>query len=113
MSRQTAKALRCSFCHKSQDSVPKLISGPESPRAYICSECVKVCVSILDDDQPLEAGAVATKAAPANPLLAHPLTLQVLTALERWLRAESLGTDAAKEFVEFHTAAVSWMYLPR
>src|SRR3954467_6713608 len=46
------EALRCSFCHKSQDAVAKLISSPSDyPRAYICDECVAVCNSILDDDR--------------------------------------------------------------
>ena len=45
--------LRCSFCHKSQDVVGKLISSPgEYPRAYICDECIAVCNSILEDDRP-------------------------------------------------------------
>src|SRR6201992_2988984 len=44
--------LRCSFCHKSQDAVAKLISSPSDyPRAYICDECVAVCNSILEDDK--------------------------------------------------------------
>ena len=44
--------LRCSFCHKSQDVVGKLISSPsEYPRAYICDECIAVCNSILEDDR--------------------------------------------------------------
>jgi len=44
--------LRCSFCHKSQDAVGKLISSPsEFPRAYICDECISVCNSILEDDR--------------------------------------------------------------
>ena len=45
-------ALRCSFCHKSQDVVGKLISSPSDyPRAYICDECIAVCNSILEDDR--------------------------------------------------------------
>src|SRR2546426_1273212 len=44
--------LRCSFCHKSQDAVAKLISSPSDyPRAYICDECIAVCNSILEDDR--------------------------------------------------------------
>src|ERR1700716_635068 len=47
------EALRCSFCHKSQDVVGKLISSPSDyPRAYICDECIAVCNSILEDDKP-------------------------------------------------------------
>ncbi|HXE91191.1 MAG TPA: ATP-dependent Clp protease ATP-binding subunit ClpX [Terriglobales bacterium] len=48
----TDDILRCSFCHKSQDAVAKLISSPSDyPRAYICDECVAVCNSILEDDR--------------------------------------------------------------
>ena len=48
----TEEMLRCSFCHKSQDAVAKLISSPSDyPRAYICDECVAVCNSILEDDR--------------------------------------------------------------
>jgi ATP-dependent Clp protease ATP-binding subunit ClpX len=48
----TEDALRCSFCHKSQDVVGKLISSPSDyPRAYICDECIAVCNSILEDDK--------------------------------------------------------------
>src|SRR5437667_7908025 len=48
----TEENLRCSFCHKSQDAVAKLISSPSDyPRAYICDECVAVCNSILEDDR--------------------------------------------------------------
>ena len=46
------ETLRCSFCHKTQDSVGKLISSPSDyPRAYICDECVAVCNSILEEDR--------------------------------------------------------------
>ena len=51
-SRGSEDSLRCSFCHKSQDAVAKLISSPSDyPRAYICDECVAVCNSILEDDR--------------------------------------------------------------
>jgi ATP-dependent Clp protease ATP-binding subunit ClpX len=50
--RGSDESLRCSFCHKSQDAVAKLISSPSDyPRAYICDECVAVCNSILEDDR--------------------------------------------------------------
>jgi ATP-dependent Clp protease ATP-binding subunit ClpX len=54
------EALRCSFCHKSQDAVAKLISSPSDyPRAYICDECVAVCNSILEDDKSTSQAASA------------------------------------------------------
>ncbi len=53
--RGPEESLRCSFCHKSQDAVAKLISSPSDyPRAYICDECVAVCNSILEDDKTTE-----------------------------------------------------------
>jgi ATP-dependent Clp protease ATP-binding subunit ClpX len=56
------ETLRCSFCHKSQDVVGKLISSPSDyPRAYICDECIAVCNSILEDDRTEPAGAAPNK----------------------------------------------------
>jgi hypothetical protein len=37
----------CSFCHKTQDQVKKLISAPG---VLICDECVSLCDEILVDD---------------------------------------------------------------
>src|SRR3989338_8971260 len=34
----------CSFCGRTEDSVEKLISGPN---AYICDKCVTLCVDIV------------------------------------------------------------------
>ena len=54
--------LRCSFCHKSQDQVEKLISSPSDyPRAYICNECVSVCQTILEDEKREQAVAPAKR----------------------------------------------------
>jgi ATP-dependent Clp protease ATP-binding subunit ClpX len=62
-SKGSDDSLRCSFCHKSQDAVAKLISSPSDyPRAYICDECVAVCNSILEDDR----GDAQPGAAPAH-----------------------------------------------
>ncbi len=48
----TDEPLRCSFCHKTQEQVEKLISSPSDyPRAFICSECVTVCQQILEDEK--------------------------------------------------------------
>jgi ATP-dependent Clp protease ATP-binding subunit ClpX len=58
--RTPEETLRCSFCHKSQDAVAKLISSPSDyPRAYICDECVAVCNSILEDDRTESHAAAA------------------------------------------------------
>lgn len=39
----------CSFCEKSRAEVETIIAGP--PGTYICSGCVDICNSILDEDQ--------------------------------------------------------------
>jgi ATP-dependent Clp protease ATP-binding subunit ClpX len=81
----TDDALRCSFCHKSQDVVGKLISSPSDyPRAYICDECIAVCNSILEDDK--------TEAPSAQP---HklPKPLEVKEFLDQYV----IGQDATKK----------------
>src|SRR5579859_562297 len=58
----TDEPLRCSFCHKTQEQVEKLISSPSDyPRAYICNECVGVCQTILEDEKREQAAAPARK----------------------------------------------------
>src|SRR5919201_1307389 len=42
------KELRCSFCNKPESKVQQLIAGPN---VYICNECVKICVDILNFEQ--------------------------------------------------------------
>ena len=53
MKKQTPEeGLCCSFCHKTQEQVEKLISSPSDyPRAYICDECVRVCDQILEEEK--------------------------------------------------------------
>jgi len=41
------KALYCSFCGKSQHEVQKMIAGPS---AYICDECVGLCVNFIREE---------------------------------------------------------------
>ncbi|MCK6527974.1 ATP-dependent Clp protease ATP-binding subunit ClpX [Myxococcota bacterium] len=39
--------ITCSFCHKSQREVEKIIAGP---KVYICSECIALCNDIISED---------------------------------------------------------------
>ncbi len=79
------ETLRCSFCHKAQDVVGKLISSPsEYPRAYICDECIAVCNSILEDDRAERSGAGLTK-------LPKPLELK------EYLEQYVIGQDSVKK----------------
>lgn len=79
------ETLRCSFCHKSQDVVGKLISSPSDyPRAYICDECIAVCNSILEDDRPEKPYGAATKL---------PKPLEIREYLDQYV----IGQDATKK----------------
>ena len=79
------ETLRCSFCHKSQDVVGKLISSPSDyPRAYICDECIAVCNSILEDDRPEKTYGTPHK-------LPKPLELK------EYLDQYVIGQDATKK----------------
>ncbi len=50
---QPEAELRCSFCDKGPHQVRKLIAGPV---AYICDQCVAVCVDIIAEDARAQAG---------------------------------------------------------
>ena len=79
------EALRCSFCHKSQDVVGKLISSPSDyPRAYICDECIAVCNSILDDDKADQPAGLSHKI---------PKPLEVKEHLDQYV----IGQEATKK----------------
>src|ERR1700760_3312307 len=85
-SRGSDESLRCSFCHKSQDAVAKLISSPSDyPRAYICDECVAVCNSILEDDR--------TEAAPGGAPAHLPKPQEVKAFLDEYV----IGQDQTKK----------------
>ncbi len=77
--------LRCSFCHKNQDVVGKLISSPSDyPRAYICDECIAVCSSILKDDKSDQ---------PSSALHKFPKPLEVKEYLDQYV----IGQDGTKK----------------
>ena len=101
------KSLRCSFCHKSQKNVGKLISNPSDyPRAYICDECILVCAAILEDVRPQAETSESDPQGERNPLLDHPLASAFLTAVERWIGEETVGAGGAKEFAEMRSMAL-------
>jgi ATP-dependent Clp protease ATP-binding subunit ClpX len=56
------ETLHCSFCHKTQEQVEKLISSPsEYPRSYICNECVTVCQQILEEEKREQTSPVSRR----------------------------------------------------
>ena len=49
------RKLKCSFCHKTEDQVSKLVAGPRltiGPKLYICNECVAIANSIMEGNPP-------------------------------------------------------------
>jgi hypothetical protein len=106
-------ALSCSFCHKSQDTVGKLISNPSDyPRAYICDECIAVCNLIIEDDRAEQENAAdaaaiedAVDEAPPHPLLSDPLASELMQTIENWIREESLRKDGVNEISKLREIA--------
>ena len=77
------RAIRCSFCGKHQDQVTKIIAGPG---AYICNECVHLCMEILDNMEPPEdqiAGDI-------------PDVIPTPREIKAYLDEYVIGQDAAK-----------------
>jgi len=53
MSKNTEnRILRCSFCGKMQDEVIRMIAGPG---VCICDECIELCQSVLDGEDPYDS----------------------------------------------------------
>ena len=77
------RAIRCSFCGKHQDQVAKIIAGPG---AYICNECVHLCMDILDDMPSMEEEMVGDM----PDIIPNPK--EIKTYLDEYI----VGQDAAK-----------------
>lgn len=108
MRSAVASDLICSFCRKPKEAVAKLISSPGAhPRAYICDECVAVCAMIIDEDRAVP-DAPSEDNQPTeepHPLVSHPLASRLMAAVERWIKQESLGADAAADIAEVRSVA--------
>ena len=48
------KSLRCSFCGRSEEQVERMIQGPG---VRICDACIRLCMSILEEDGQRGPGA--------------------------------------------------------
>ena len=72
----------CSFCGKTQSEVGKLIAGED---AYICNECVDVCLDLVQTSQQVETGDWANR-----PL---PKPHEIRAALDQYV----IGQDLAKK----------------
>lgn len=79
---------RCSFCHKAQDVVERLIPSPSDRSVRICDECLAVCNSILSDvDYPPAPPALPDNRGHCR--MCDPRTPDLLNTIEHWAIAES------------------------
>jgi len=104
-----AAGMECSFCHKSQAVVRRLVSNPSDfrTRVYICDECITLCTYILEDDTDRFAHDPVDIDSHKRPaVLDNPLTLPFLRCVERWIKLESSGADCVTEFEGLRSAAV-------
>lgn len=53
---------RCSFCGKRPPEVKRMVAGPGA--AYICDECLELCLEILDDPAPFSPKALELASRP-------------------------------------------------
>lgn len=71
----TKPILRCTFCHKTQYEVIKLIAGPD---VLICNECVDLCNDIIRDDDGAETKSNDTSTLPKPHEIHEMLDLYVI-----------------------------------
>ena len=86
------KTLRCSFCGKPQSQVRRLIAGND---AYICDECVRLCLNILGDELE-EDYPEFTLDEPAAKQLVDPKNVPVPRQIKKALDDYIIGQDRAK-----------------
>ena len=89
------KNLRCSFCGKSQDEVERMIIGPG---VNICSECITLCSSLLDEDGKPDAPKAAARrnnVRHAAPTL-DPVNVLTPADIKEGLDRYVIGQDEAK-----------------
>ncbi|MDA1353993.1 MAG: ATP-dependent Clp protease ATP-binding subunit ClpX [bacterium] len=80
----------CSFCGKTQEMVTRLVAGPG---IYICDECIKVCYSVIEEDD-------KKKGEPLKPQVAEEaLTLPKPKEIKKWLDQYIIGQDSAKRII--------------
>lgn len=82
MSEHPQGQKNCSFCGKTQAEVGKLIAGED---AYICNECVDVCLDLVQTSQQVDSGDWASR-----PL---PKPHEIRAALDQYV----IGQDLAKK----------------
>ncbi len=88
------KDIYCSFCGKPQEMVGRLIAGNG---AYICDQCIELCVNILEQSGEIERGA-SSPSAPVPPHIPTASMEELLKPKEikAILDEYVIGQDSAK-----------------
>jgi hypothetical protein len=109
---RSAKAdiARCSFCHKAEDVVGRLIPSPSDVNVRICDECLAVCNSILSDVDHL-AGPPVQPGHSGHFRLCDPRIPDLLNTIEQWVIAESQHRDSLVFLGRARRLALSMMGL--
>ena len=87
MAGKNMEKIRCSFCGKTQDQVRKLIACPGG--AYICDECVDICVEIIEEEFEDDASQ--------QPKADFEINLQKPKKLKEFLDEYVIGQEEAKK----------------
>ncbi|TET33743.1 MAG: ATP-dependent Clp protease ATP-binding subunit ClpX [Anaerolineales bacterium] len=60
---QVPETRRCSFCSRDEETIHRLIAGPEG--VFICNECVDLCQDILEGEGARPAGGLSSSGKPS------------------------------------------------
>ena len=95
------KSIRCSFCGKTQNQAGRLIAGNG---AYICDECIQLCMSIIADDvdEPMKEADAGKPKLDLNKLLipvaavaAVNVLISLICSLDSSLASTTLSTPCS------------------
>ena len=91
------KKNRCSFCGRTDEEVPVLLTGMDG---YICSDCVRQAYKILDETMGLTSDDLAAKA--NNSVTGKPFEMKKVPKpleIKKHLDQYVIGQDEAKRFL--------------
>ena len=106
MARSDDRKIRCAFCGRTQDQVDKLIAGNG---AYICSDCVRLCMNIVADDLPqnTETG----NKAPSVPAVTElPKPAEIKKVLDEYIVGQETAKIALSVAVYNHYKRIYYGY---
>lgn len=84
------KQLRCSFCGKLQEQVDRMIAGPG---VSICSECVELCLAVLDEQGMDDKSSKKKRPVSENIEITIPKPFEIKGYLDEYV----VGQDEAKK----------------